>query len=60
MEENQLRKGKDIKKKIKKKSGDRYLEWEVVGPVGQVVATTEGGVLLPHVHLQVLEKVVVL
>jgi len=37
-----------------------YLDWEVVGPVGKVVPAADGRVLGAHVHLEVLEKVVVL
>ena len=37
-----------------------HLDWYVVRPVVQMVTTTEGGVLLSHVHLQVLEELDVL
>lgn len=37
-----------------------YLDREVVRPEGQMVTATQGWILLPHVHLQMLEKVLVL
>ena len=37
-----------------------HLDWYVVRPVVQMVTTTKGGVLLSHVHLQVLEELDVL
>ena len=37
-----------------------YLERKIVGPVGQMITSTDRQVLCSHVHLQVLEEVVVL
>lgn len=37
-----------------------HLDWIIVAPKGQVVTSAQRRVLAPHMHLEVLEEVVVL
>lgn len=40
--------------------GERYLDWEVVGPEAEVVSAAHRRELGAHVHFQMLEEVVIL
>lgn len=37
-----------------------YLDRIVVGPEGQMISSTQGWMLRPHIHLQMLEEIMVL
>lgn len=45
---------------IKWESRITYLDRIVVGPEGQMISSTQGWMLRPHIHLQMLEEIMVL
>lgn len=46
--------------KARSESRITYLDRIVVGPEGQMISSTQGWMLRPHVHLQMLEEIMVL
>lgn len=46
--------------KARSESRITYLDRIVVGPEGQMISSTQGGMLRPHVHLQMLKEIMVL